>query len=148
MSGYFDGGACGPFSFLQYPDGYRAGQPCIQGNGVFVKENVTLADGVNKIKSVGTCSGDSKKYEDSCEWTLTEEKADDNLAKDKTVYFSSEEGTGTDGSDTHATMAVDGVESTRWSALGKKNGFYDKMEQSLQTIHFRNVYTIINKSLG
>ena len=45
-----------------------------------------------------------------------------NLALNKTVYFSSEEGTSTSGADTHAVKAVDGDKATCWSANGKPNG--------------------------
>ncbi len=42
-----------------------------------------------------------------------------NLALNKTVYCSTEEGTGTDGGATVAESAVDGDMATRWSANGK-----------------------------
>lgn len=46
-----------------------------------------------------------------------------NLAKGKTVYFSSEEGVSADGKvDTHAANAVDGDLSTCWAADGKPDG--------------------------
>lgn len=45
-----------------------------------------------------------------------------NLALDKTVYYSSEEGTSTSGADTHAANAVDGDKTTCWSANGKPDG--------------------------
>lgn len=45
-----------------------------------------------------------------------------NLALNKTVYYSSEEGTSTSGADTHAANAVDGDEKTVWSANGKPDG--------------------------
>ena len=45
-----------------------------------------------------------------------------NLALNKTVYFSSEEGTSTSGASTHAVNVVDGNESTCWAANGKPDG--------------------------
>lgn len=49
----------------------------------------------------------------------------ENLALNKTVYFSSEEGTSTSGVDTHAKNAVDGDSLTYWAANGKLNGVDD-----------------------
>lgn len=45
-----------------------------------------------------------------------------NLALNKTVYYSSEEGTSSTGTDTHARNAVDGDMTTYWAANGKPNG--------------------------
>lgn len=45
-----------------------------------------------------------------------------NLALNKTVYYSSEEGLSTSGADTHAVKAVDGDKTTCWSANGKPDG--------------------------
>ena len=50
--------------------------------------------------------------------TETKEETKVNLALNKQVYFSSEEGTSTSGADTHAVKAVDGDTSTCWSASG------------------------------
>ncbi len=50
--------------------------------------------------------------------TETKEETKVNLALNKQVYFSSEEGTSTSGVDTHAVKAVDGDTSTCWSASG------------------------------
>ncbi len=39
-----------------------------KGNGVFLMENVTLAVGEIKVETIGTCSGSSETYKDSCVW--------------------------------------------------------------------------------
>jgi len=55
--------------------------------------------------------------------TVTETK--ENLALNKTVFFSSEEGTSTSGTDTHAKNTVDGDKSTYWAAQGKNESGQD-----------------------
>jgi len=101
------------------------GKMTYKGNGVFIMENVVLEVGKAEIKAVGTCNGDTERYVDSCIWNVNVPKNNDaayeNIALNKPVYCSSEEGTGTDGASTVAEMAVDGNQSSRWTAY-IKNG--------------------------
>lgn len=55
----------------------------------------------------------------------TKQEVRENLALNKEVFFSSEEGTSTAGKDTRAVKAVDGDTSTYWAANGKPNGVDD-----------------------
>lgn len=101
------------------------GKMISKGNGVFILENVDLAIGETNVKAVGTYTGDTdNKYVDNCTWNGSEAEVpneSDNLALNKPVYCSSEEGTATDGSSTVAENVVDGDLDTRWTAL-VKNG--------------------------
>ncbi|MCD8120473.1 MAG: discoidin domain-containing protein [Lachnospiraceae bacterium] len=97
-----------------FVNGESLGMMEAQGNGVFLTEGVNLEIGEATISVIGTCEGDDAEYTDSCTWTVSEELED--LALNKTVYASSEEGTASDGATTTADMAVDGSVGSRWVA--------------------------------
>ncbi len=109
------------------------GKMTSKGNGVFMMENVDLAVGTANIKTVGTYEGNvTDTYVDTCAWSATAAQVpndSENIALNKTVYCSSEEGTATDGASTVVENIVDGDLDTRWTAFIKNgvNGAEDAM---------------------
>ncbi len=130
---------------ILYVNGEELGEMENKGNGVFVKENVTLPLGEVEIKVVGRSDVADEEYTDSCTWNVTEkqESDDGNLALDKPVYASSEEGLSTDGALTVAYNAVDGDTASRWVARTKDaSGAWDAAYPEWICVDLGDVYDL------